>query len=74
MVSEYFASAVRWQPELLELRDQLEPGYPKVRIESSDGWYRVLVGRFEKEKKAREVEQRLRREGREVLLRTEFGS
>ena len=55
-----------------KLRDELEPDYPNVRIESNDGWFRVLVGRFEKEKKAREAEQRLRREGREVLFRTEI--
>ena len=53
------------------LRRELDKDYPKVRIESSDGVFRVLVGRFDKEKKARKVEQRLRREGREVLVRTE---
>jgi rare lipoprotein A len=57
-----------------KLRDLLEPNYPKVRIETWDGWFRVLVGRFEKENKARDVEQRLRREGHEVLLRTEYDS
>jgi rare lipoprotein A len=56
------------------LRKELERNYPKVRVESSGGVHRVLVGRFDKEKKAREVEQRLRSEGRETLLRTESGS
>lgn len=55
------------------LRKELDKDYPKVRIESSDGVFRVLVGRFDKEKKARKVEERLRREGREVLVRTEHG-
>jgi cell division protein FtsN len=55
------------------LRRELDRDYPKVRIESSGGMFRVLVGRFDKEKKARKVEERLRQEGREVLMRTEDG-
>lgn len=55
-----------------ELEIKLDREYPKVRIESSDGLYRVLVGRFEKERKAREMAQRLRREGREAFVRAEI--
>lgn len=55
-----------------ELERQLEGTYPKVRIETDGGIHRVLVGRFKKEKKARDVAGRLRRDGHETLVRADL--
>jgi rare lipoprotein A len=45
--------------------------YPNVRIESANGLHRVLVGKFVKEAKARNVAERLRSDGYEAFLRAE---
>ena len=53
-----------------ELKRDLR-GYPHVRIESSDGLHRVLVGKFDKEKKAKQALERLRQDGHDAFLKAE---
>lgn len=55
-----------------ELVRKLEGRYPKVRIESSDGLHRVLVGKFGSQAKARQTADRLRRGGQDAFVRAEL--
>jgi rare lipoprotein A len=51
------------------LEHELGRGYPEVRVESDAGIHRVLVGSFEKGKKARKLERRLRSAGYDAFVR-----
>ena len=55
-----------------ELKQELDSSFPKVRIESTDGLHRVLIGRFKKEAKADETAARLRRQGHQAFVRAEI--
>ena len=60
-------------PTLARERErELRRRYDKVRIASDGGYHRVLVGRFEKRKKADRLARRLERDGYETVVRADL--
>lgn len=46
-----------------ELEDRVAPSFPKVEIQSQDGWHRVRIGLFTSRSKADDLSAKLKRQG-----------